>query len=103
MQAANIVYAGVFRRGWPYAPQRFLRLRVSGAEKFVGDVVDFDRLIGTRMPILRFGTAMANQRVTRAIGAMALGVGEAVDGVTKARSAAEVVTELTKGAEMMLP
>ena len=83
VQAVSTVYTGAFHRGWPYAPHRVLRLRVSGAEKFVGDVVvEFDRLDGTPMPVLRFGTATGDQSVTRASGATALGAGEAVGGVT---------------------
>jgi NAD(P)H-dependent flavin oxidoreductase YrpB (nitropropane dioxygenase family) len=98
--AEDTVYTGAFHLGWPDAPHRVLRSCVVAAEAFRGDVVgETARLDGTRMPILRFGTAVADQTVTGAIGAMSLWAGESVVGVTQVQSAAEVVRELAVGAE----
>ncbi len=99
-RAEDTVYTGAFHLGWPDAPHRVLRSCITAAEAFQGDVVgEAVRLDGPRIPILRFGTAVADRTVTGAIEAMALWAGESVSGVTRMQSAAEVVRELATGAE----
>ncbi|MBL6458758.1 nitronate monooxygenase [Belnapia sp. T6] len=64
-RAEDTVYTGAFHLGWPDVPLRVLRSCITAAEAFQGDQVDEAvRLDGTRMPILRFGTAVVDRTVT---------------------------------------
>ena len=101
--AEDTVYTGAFHVGWPDAPHRVLRSCIEAAETFAGDVVgEADRLDGTRTPIARFATGVADASATGAIGAMPLWAGQSVGGVTRLQPAAEIVRELAEGAEALL-
>ncbi len=96
------VHGGVPRRLAGRAA-RVLRSCVEAAETFRGDVVgEADRLDGTRMPIPRFASMVADKTATGAVGAMSLWAGQSVGGVTRVQPAAEVVRELAEGAEALL-
>jgi NAD(P)H-dependent flavin oxidoreductase YrpB (nitropropane dioxygenase family) len=102
-QAGDTVYTDAFHLGWPNAPHRVLRSCLAAAEAFQGEIVgETARLDGSRVPILRFGTAVVDQTVTGAIAAMALWAGESVGGVTRVQPAAEVMRELARGADALV-
>jgi nitronate monooxygenase len=76
---------------------------VAVAEAFGGDVVgEATRLDGSRTPVLRFATAVADATAAVAIGALPLWAGESVGGVARVQSAAGIVRELAEGAEVLL-
>ena len=102
-RAEDTVYTRAFHLGWPDAPHRVLRSCVAAAEAFGGEVVgEALRLDGTRAPIPRFATTVADRNTTGAVGSMPLWAGESVGGVTRVRPAAEIVQELAEGAEALL-
>jgi NAD(P)H-dependent flavin oxidoreductase YrpB (nitropropane dioxygenase family) len=102
-RAEDTAYTGVFHLGWPDAPHRVLRACLKAVEATSADVVgEGTRLDGSRMPIRRFGTAVADRTVTGNVAAMPLWAGESVAAVTRMQPAAEIMTELANGAEVLL-
>jgi NAD(P)H-dependent flavin oxidoreductase YrpB (nitropropane dioxygenase family) len=99
-EAQDTACTSVFSATWPGAPHRVLRSAIAAAEAFQGDIVgETSRLDGTRMPILRFASGVADKTTTGAIGAMALWAGESVGAVKRVQPAAEIVQELVEQAE----
>jgi NAD(P)H-dependent flavin oxidoreductase YrpB (nitropropane dioxygenase family) len=102
-RAEDTVYTGAFHVGWPDAPHRVLRSSVAAAEAMPEEVVgEALRLDGVRVPIRRFGTAVADRHVTGEVAAMSLWAGESVGAVTGAQPAAAILRELAEGAEALL-
>lgn len=94
-KAEDTVYTGVFQVGWPDAPHRVLRSCVHAAEAAPeGTVATIEGLGGGRVPIVRFGTGVADRTAAGSIEAMSLWAGESVSAVTRIQSAAEVLQEL---------
>lgn len=102
-EAGDTAYTGAFRGGWPDAPHRVLRSCLEAAETSTTEIVgEGTRLDGTRMPISRFATAVADRTVTGNVAALPLWAGESVAGVKRTQAAAEIVRELAEGAEALL-
>jgi NAD(P)H-dependent flavin oxidoreductase YrpB (nitropropane dioxygenase family) len=102
-RAEDTAYTTAFHVGWPDAPHRVLRSSIAAAEAFVGEVVgEGRRADGTRMPIRRFGSTVADRQVTGQVSAMSLWAGESVGAVTRLQPAAEILRELAEGAEALL-
>jgi NAD(P)H-dependent flavin oxidoreductase YrpB (nitropropane dioxygenase family) len=91
-----------FSLGWPDAPHRVLRSCVEAAESFRGDVVGQGAIGGATYPVPRFAPPTSNRATIGDIAAMALYAGESVDAVRRIQPAAEIVQELSEGAERLL-
>jgi NAD(P)H-dependent flavin oxidoreductase YrpB (nitropropane dioxygenase family) len=101
-RATDTVITTTFSVMWPDAPHRVLRSCVEAAEEFDGDIVG-ELAMGTqRIPLPRFAVPSPDTRTTGAILAMPLYAGESVGAVTRVQPAADIVRELTDGAERHL-
>lgn len=90
--------------GWPDAPNRVLRSALDEASAFDGRVVAQQRLPDTDepMPIARFSPLPPTDDCEGNIAAMALYAGESVASIHDVQSAADIVRELSEGAEALL-
>lgn len=91
-----------FSAMWPNAPHRVLRSAIDAAASLTDDVVGTLEEAGQVLPVPRFSVIVPTAGTTGRIDAMALYAGESVDDVTSVRPAAEIVTELARGAERLL-
>ena len=87
---------------WPNAPHRVLRSSIVAAEGLSEGVLGETRVGGRVAPVQRFSVVCPSVNTTGHIEAMALYAGESVAGVTSVKPAAEIVAELTSGAERLL-
>jgi nitronate monooxygenase len=87
---------------WPNAPHRVLRSCVEAAQSFIGEVVGETSLGGVAYPVPRFAPPTPNRATTGHIEAMALYAGQSVDAVRRVEPAADIVRELSEGAEQLL-
>ncbi len=101
-RAEDTVLTETFSVGWPDAPHRVLRSCVEAAESFTGDMVGQGAIGGTTYPVRRFAPPTPNRATAGDIAAMALYAGESVDAVRRIQPAAEIVRELSEGAERLL-
>ncbi|MGG5890438.1 NAD(P)H-dependent flavin oxidoreductase [Falsiroseomonas sp. HC035] len=102
-EAGDTIHTDAFRGGWPDAPHRVLRSCLEAARMAPAEIIaEGSRLDGTRMPIARFATAVADRMVTGHIAALPLWAGESVGGVKRIQPAAAIVHELAEGAEALL-
>lgn len=97
--ASDTVLTEAFSTGWPHAPHRVLRSSLEAAtanhEEPVGHAES-----GWEVP--RWHSTPPNRATTGQIEAMALYAGESVDAVQSVQPAAEIVRELSEGAEQFL-
>jgi nitronate monooxygenase len=100
--AEDTVLTEAFSVTWPNAPHRVLRSCVEAAECIKGEVVGHVSVRGVAYPIPRFAPATPNRDTDGSIDAMALYAGHSVDAVRQIQSAAEIVRELSEGAERLL-
>ena len=101
-RAEDTVLTETFSVGWPDAPHRVLRSCVEAAENFTGDMVGQGAIGGATYPVPRFAPPSPNRATVGDIAAMALYAGESVDAVRRIQPAAEIVRELSEGAERLL-
>jgi nitronate monooxygenase len=90
---------------WLNAPYRVLRSSVEEAQKFKeGDVVGKrdPYLIGEWTEVHRFDTYAVTKETVGAIKAMSLFAGESVGDVRRVQSAADIIDELSREAEVLL-
>jgi hypothetical protein len=79
-----------------------LRSCVKAAESRVGEFVGEGSLGGVTYPIRRFAPPTPSRDTVGEIEAMALYAGHSVDAVRRIEPAAEIVRELSEGAERLL-
>jgi NAD(P)H-dependent flavin oxidoreductase YrpB (nitropropane dioxygenase family) len=96
------VLTGAFSVGWPDAPHRVLRTALAAAEAFDGDTVGTVAVGGARQPLPRLAAKTPTRDVSGTVSAMALYAGQGVGQVSKVTPAAQVVTELTEQAALLL-
>ncbi len=101
-RAEDTMLTETFSVGWPDAPHRVLRSCVEAAESFTGDMVGQGAIGGATYPVRRFEPPTPNRATVGDIAAMALYAGESVDAVRRIQSAAEIMRELSEGAERLL-
>ncbi|MET0502843.1 MAG: nitronate monooxygenase [Candidatus Binatia bacterium] len=101
-RAEDTVLTETFSVGWPDAPHRVLRSCVEAAENFTGDMVGQSARGGATYPVPRFAPNAPKRATVGDIAAMALYAGESVDAVRRIQPAAEIVRELSEGAERLL-
>jgi nitronate monooxygenase len=101
-RAEDTVLTETFSVGWPDAPHRVLRSCVEAADSFTGDMVGQGARGGATYPVPRFAPPSPNRATVGDIAAMALYAGESVDAVRRIQPAAEIVRELSEGAERLL-
>jgi nitronate monooxygenase len=103
-KAQDTVFTEAFSVGWPNAPHRVLCSCIDEAEAFNGD------LVGKRDPyntgkwedVHRFQSFAITKEVTGTIKAMPHWAGEGVGEVKRVQNAADIVMELSNGAEEAL-
>jgi len=100
--AADTVLTERFSVMWPDAPHRVLRSAVAAAEACVDEVVGEMEIGGVRRPLPRFAVPCPTRGTTGTIAAMALYAGESVGAVRGITPAADIVHELSDGAEQLL-
>jgi NAD(P)H-dependent flavin oxidoreductase YrpB (nitropropane dioxygenase family) len=101
-KAEDTVLTEAFSVMWPNAPHRVLRSCIDAAEKLSDETIGEIAFDQTRMPVPRFSVINPTKYTTGAIEAMALYAGESVGSVTDMKPAAEIVRELSDGAERLL-
>lgn len=103
-RAHDSVLTDAFWVGWPDAPHRVLRSSIEAAEALEDDIVGEGShvLTGHRYPVQRFARGAPHKGMTGSIEAMALYAGESASSVTQVQPAAEIVRELSEGAEALL-
>ena len=101
-RAEDTVLTETFSVGWPDAPHRVLRSCVEAAESFTGDMVGQGAIGGATYPVRRFAPPTPNRATVGDIAAMALYAGESVDAIRRIQPAAEIMRELSEGAERLL-
>ena len=99
---ADTVLTQRFSVMWPDAPHRVLRSAVAAAEACADDVVGEMEVGGVRGPLPRFAVPCPTRSTTGTIAAMALYAGESVGAVRGITPAADIVHELSDGAEQLL-
>lgn len=98
----DTVLTEAFSANWPGAPHRVLRSCVEAAQGLPDGVVGEAEIGGRRVPINRFMTPAPLRATTGKIEAMALYAGESVTAVRAIQSAADILRELSEGAELLL-
>ena len=105
-RAQDTVVTQAFNAGWQvdYEAIRVLRSCLEAAQEFEGEIVAENQnpMTGERYPLRRFQADIIHKSATGNIEAMAMLVGESVDGVKGLKTAAEIIDELLSEAEMLL-
>ena len=101
-RSGDTVLTDPFATLWPNAPHRVLRSAAEQARTLDGETVGRAELGGLTIPIPRLAPMMPSRGTTGQIEAMALYAGQAVDAVREVRPAAQIVRQLTEGAEKRL-
>lgn len=101
-RAEDTTITEVFCATWPGAPHRVLRSCVEAAQSFDGKVVGEISLAGVTHPIPRFASPPPSRATSGCIEAMSLYAGQSVDAVRRVQPAADIVHELSDGAERLL-
>ena len=99
---ADTVLTERFSVMWPDAPHRVLRSALAAAEACADDVVGEMEVGGVHRPLPRFAVPCPTRSTTGAIAAMALYAGESVGALRGITPAADIVHELSYGAEQLL-
>ncbi len=101
-RAEDTILTETFSVNWPNAPHRVLRSCVDAANSFSGAMVGEGAIGGSKYPVPRFAPPTPNRATVGEISAMALYAGHSVDAVRRVQPAAEIVRELSEGAERLL-
>ena len=101
-RAEDTVLTETFSVGWPNAPHRVLRSCVEAVKSFRGEMVGEGAIGGQKYSVPRLAGPTPNRATVGEIGAMALYAGHSVDAVRRTQPAAEIVRELSEGAERLL-
>ena len=101
-RAEDTILTETFSVNWPDAPHRVLRSCVDAAKSFSGAMVGEGAIGGSKYPVPRFAPPTPNRATVGEISAMALYAGHSVDAVRRVQPAAEIVRELSEGAERLL-
>ncbi|UCF75166.1 MAG: nitronate monooxygenase [Betaproteobacteria bacterium] len=101
-RAEDTILTETFSVNWPDAPHRVLRSCVDAAKSFSGAMVGEGAVGGSKYPVPRFAPPTPNRATVGEISAMALYAGHSVDAVRRVQPAAEIVRELSEGAERLL-
>lgn len=101
-RAEDTILTEAFSVNWPDAPHRVLRSCVEAAKSFNGEMVGEGAIGESKYPLPRFAPPTPNRATVGAINAMALYAGHSVDAVQQVQPAAEIVRELSEGAERLL-
>jgi nitronate monooxygenase len=102
--AEDAVLTDAFSVMWPPGPEphRTLRSALEAAEAFDGEIVGETRMGANALPVPRFGVPCPNRDTTGEIAAMVHYAGQSVGATDRVLPAAQVVTELARGAEELL-
>lgn len=100
--AEDTVLTEAYSVMWPDAPHRLLKSCIEVASSIEDEVVGEAVLGGGTVPIPRFAAPLPGRDATGNIEAMALYAGQSVDAVRRIQPAAEIVSELSIGAERLL-
>ncbi len=92
----DTVLTETFSVGWPHAHHRVLKSCIEEANSFRGDIVGERNLAGVKNPIPKGSIALPTKQTTGNIEAMALYASGSVGAITEIKSAADIMTELTK-------
>jgi nitronate monooxygenase len=103
-RAEDAVLTDAFSVMWPNGPEphRTLRSAIEAAEAFQGQVVGETRIGATTLPVPRFGVPCPNRDTTGEVAAMVHYAGQGVGTTGQVLPAAQVIAELTEGAEHLL-
>lgn len=101
-RAEDTVLTDAFSVGWSDAPHRVLRSCIEAARSSNGESVGEGSLGGVVYPVRRFAPPTPSRDTVGNIEAMALYAGQSVDAVRRVQPAAEIVRELSDGAEQVL-
>jgi nitronate monooxygenase len=101
-RSEDTVLTEAFSVMWPDAPHRVLSSAVASAEALASETAGQAIMAGATVPIPRLAPMAPTRSVTGAIDAMALYAGQSVGAVQRVQPAAEVVGQLTQGAERLL-
>jgi len=101
-RAEDTILTETFSVNWPNAPHRVLRSCVDAAKSFSGAMVGEGAIGGSKYPVPRFAPPTPNRATVGEISAMALYAEHSVDAVRRVQPAAEIVRELSEGAERLL-
>jgi nitronate monooxygenase len=96
------VLTSAFSVGWPDAPHRVLRTALTAAEAFDRDTVGTLTMGGEQQPMPRLSARTPSRDVNGTVAAMALYAGQGVGQVSDVTPAAQVVSELTDQAALLL-
>lgn len=100
--AEDTVLTEAFSVMWPDAPHRVLKSCVEVAASIDDEVVGESAIGGQAYLVPRFAPPTPNRETTGKIEAMPLYAGQSVGAVQHVRPAAEIVRELSEGAEKLL-
>jgi NAD(P)H-dependent flavin oxidoreductase YrpB (nitropropane dioxygenase family) len=100
--AEDTVITEAFSVMWPNAPHRVLRSSIVAAMELQDESVGEASFAGMKMPVPRLSVISPTAQTTGSIEAMALYAGESVANVTRVQAAAEIVREISEGAETLL-
>ena len=102
--AEDAVLTDAFSVMWPPGPEpaRTLRSALEAAERFEGEVVGETRMGASALPVPRFGVPCPNRETTGEIAAMVHYAGQGAGATHQVLPAAQVIEELTTGAERLL-
>jgi NAD(P)H-dependent flavin oxidoreductase YrpB (nitropropane dioxygenase family) len=101
-RAEDTVLTEAYSVMWPDAPHRVLKSCIEVANSLDDEVVGEGAIGGTTVPVPRFAAPAPDRETTGNIEAMALYAGQSVDAVRSIQPAAEIVSELSEGAERLL-
>ncbi|MGK0173574.1 MAG: nitronate monooxygenase [Gammaproteobacteria bacterium] len=102
-RAEDTVLTEAYSVMWPDAPHRVLKSCIDVANSLEDDVVGEGAMGGgVTMSVPRFAAPAPDRDTTGNIEAMALYAGQSVDAVRSIQPAAEIVSELSEGAERLL-
>lgn len=101
-RAEDTVLTDTFHVNWPDSPHRVLRSCVDAVNRYTGDTVGQRSIGGVAYAVPRFASPTPNRETVGEIRAMALYAGQSVDAVRQVQRAAEIVRELSEGAERLL-
>ncbi len=101
-RAEDTVLTEAYSVMWPDAPHRVLKSCVDVANSLEDDVVGEGAIGGVTYPVPRFAAPAPGRDTTGNIEAMALYAGQSVGAVRSVQPAAEIVSELSEGAERLL-
>lgn len=100
--AEDTVLTEAYSVMWPDAPHRVLKSCIDVANSLEDDVVGENVMGGVTVSVPRYSPPPPGRETTGNIEAMALYAGQSVDAVRSIQPAAEIVSELSEGAERLL-